>query len=530
MGLGAPWILKFNAPPKASNVRFPTQRRKVPIGYPFDIDASPVLSRGEQETLKSTTRNLLARLTTEGSAAMDTMNNDDLGELWMPTFTYWERFQLFWSSPVVIFTANGMVQCLALFLFTDWVIRTYKEDELQAFDQVFAVFFGASVTMEFMELFLTGLDYFTSFWNILDVGAASFYFLGLYLKIQCINDPGSCNNYLWTASLPIHRLNKSYYSACLSLLWARFLRIFAVNKAVGPLVIMVRKMGIDLLKFGLVWTVMWIAFAIAMNGSVDGNDSPYDCEHEMADYKCTSWWFFVRTFFQAMGEPMLVEHRTDASVITLVFLFIIMNVVLLNLLIAIMSNTYQDVQLQSNRKFLMDLYEVSEDYSRISLGMPLPFNVLFIIFDFLGFLQYSLDGTFKLLYPDLGPRERFQRHLSTNKTQLQERLELARHNEQHRRASQQGQVQKTYKMRGQEAYYQWRTDAFMENAKTRYIDRFNFGQDIKETYEAKVRRSVLEHVKRIQDRQEDNLKDVQGSLAREMEALAEKIRSGVVNI
>jgi DMSO/TMAO reductase YedYZ heme-binding membrane subunit len=63
---------------------------------------------------------------------------------------------------------------------------------------------------------------------------------------------------------------------------------------------------------------------------------------EPGDYvfaACTPMWFFWRTLLQGFGELFLEEMTNYISFIVLIFTFIVLNVVLLNLLIAIMSGT-----------------------------------------------------------------------------------------------------------------------------------------------------------------------------------------------
>lgn len=63
---------------------------------------------------------------------------------------------------------------------------------------------------------------------------------------------------------------------------------------------------------------------------------------EPGDYvfaACTPLWFFWRTLLQGFGELFLEDMTNGVSFFFLIMTFVMLNVVLLNLLIAIMSGT-----------------------------------------------------------------------------------------------------------------------------------------------------------------------------------------------
>eukprot|EP00287_Rhodomonas_sp_CCMP768_P001265 CAMPEP_0196751700 /NCGR_PEP_ID=MMETSP1091-20130531/84644_1 /TAXON_ID=302021 /ORGANISM="Rhodomonas sp., Strain CCMP768" /LENGTH=61 /DNA_ID=CAMNT_0042099529 /DNA_START=12 /DNA_END=193 /DNA_ORIENTATION=- len=47
---------------------------------------------------------IIKRIVHDPSASLSTTQ---LNELWDPTFTWWERWVLFWSAPAVLFLANS---------------------------------------------------------------------------------------------------------------------------------------------------------------------------------------------------------------------------------------------------------------------------------------------------------------------------------------------------------------------------------------------------------------------------------------
>ena len=65
---------------------------------------------------------------------------------------------------------------------------------------------------------------------------------------------------------------------------------------------------------------------------------------------------FQSTYLQGFGELFLEEMTNIVSFIILIVTFVILNVVLLNLLIAIMSGTYEEVSNNAKRQLMIEQY------------------------------------------------------------------------------------------------------------------------------------------------------------------------------
>ena len=147
-----PDLFKFLPPPKSEIVRMSTQIRKVPNGYPRSPLANETMARNyrmiiEDDTmedsdftnyelrfrvladlkmqsffnLRAWTRSsektrqiqrksvtLMQKVTKDRSFA-EKMSAEQLNELWEPTFSSYERYICFWSSPMVLFMADCLV-------------------------------------------------------------------------------------------------------------------------------------------------------------------------------------------------------------------------------------------------------------------------------------------------------------------------------------------------------------------------------------------------------------------------------------
>jgi len=136
----------------------------------------------------------------------------------------------------------------------------------------------------------------------------------------------------------------------------------------------------------------------------------------------------------------------DWAVLWMIVIFFIMNVVLMNLLIAIMSNTCKkygvslllllviekrnsecgetccaDEKVQEKVKLqsMLDLYSITMENSRYSTALPPPFNVIGLLYQLFKFWrQYP---HIKAFWPKSGRRKRFDQFLSRNKSDFKHR-------------------------------------------------------------------------------------------------------------
>ena len=67
-------------------------------------------------------------------------------------------------------------------------------------------------------------------------------------------------------------------------------------------------------------------------------------------------------------------------------LFVVVNIIALNLLIAIMSNTFAEVQAKAKKQWMKELYSIIEEHRVTALAFPSPLNLIFTIGSFFVFL------------------------------------------------------------------------------------------------------------------------------------------------
>lgn len=84
-----------------------------------DTDGIPALSK---------VANIVKRLLRDPRKAKD-MSPAEINTLWAPTWGWLDKFLLFWSTPVVLFLANSIIQMTLTTAFTWFLVNTYPSDD-----------------------------------------------------------------------------------------------------------------------------------------------------------------------------------------------------------------------------------------------------------------------------------------------------------------------------------------------------------------------------------------------------------------
>ena len=112
------------------------------------------------------------------------------------------------------------------------------------------------------------------------------------------------------------------YGLSASLRWLGALEFVVAHHELGQFVSSMYWMAGDLCFFSTVWGIVIFAFSTAMLGA--GITNPED---EQPMQKWGTWWF-LRTYFQSLGEEYMQEMTSDYSNVVLIFMLPIANVLL----------------------------------------------------------------------------------------------------------------------------------------------------------------------------------------------------------
>lgn len=182
------------------------------------------------------------------------------------------------------------------------------------------------------------------------------------------------------------------------LVWMRATRFFAYSKILGPKLYMVNAMVADILVFCALLILILIGYGVCAL-IIQMPWRSFD-DHTIAD-------IFFRPVFMVFGETFIdalqgesdcldpnggFKNCTQNSYFALVFLImylLICNILLVNLLIAMMSSTYERVAEESIQIWSLQNTELLEEF-RIKFPVPAPFNLLYNLFRFLRLIKNSL--------------------------------------------------------------------------------------------------------------------------------------------
>jgi hypothetical protein len=451
-GLLAPSFIEFRDPPTAEVLRPPGQIMPISQGY-----RSTKNSNGTNIDQVVTSETLFNNLQKAMSDGVKCISDDHMLELSDEQFrglvtskefhhanelSWYVKRNLFFLCPVTIFVMDAILQVsqnivLMVFLLHCDNFRT----QITWIEWTLAAMQTSNTICEVVQLLVDGWrTYFGSRWNWMRTMSFIFFWMGF---LEILNQPSTdirgtgcgvesgkslvdtfrshpSNRSLWSMFMVTsdqvtncnttrdrrekQNLEKprevgfadSYYAGALFFMWLRVLRLMSVNKNLGPLVIVMGRMGRDMCVFAAIWGVLLVAFSTALAGANDtGLTSPVDllCADSSDEVdaarlaggfmriRCWSSWWIVRTYYQAFGQPFFEDLTTDGSNMLAMLMWPIMNLMLVNLLIAIMNDTYADVKHHSKLEWMVEMLHLAKEYRSASR-----LNVMMLFYDIVMFM------------------------------------------------------------------------------------------------------------------------------------------------
>ncbi|KAI2666259.1 Transient receptor potential cation channel subfamily M member 5 [Labeo rohita] len=295
------------------------------------------------------------------------------------------RWRQFWFAPVTSFLGNVLMYFLFLFLFAYVLLVDFKPpppdgpapSELVLYFWVFTLvceeirqtfFIGSTTVVQRMKLYIQDI------WNKCDITALALFILGLL-----------CRMFPWT-----YNFGRAAMCVCYVVFTLRLIHIFAVHKQLGPKIIIVGKMVKDVFFFLFFLGVWLMAYGVANQALLYSYDSrpgwiirrvfyrPYmhiygqipldeiDADKRQ-ERECTD----NVTLIHQGAEPC---PQSDANWLVLILLsvyLLVTNILLVNLLIAMFSYTFNKVQEHSDVYWKFQRYNLIVEYhSRPCLSPP----------------------------------------------------------------------------------------------------------------------------------------------------------------
>ncbi|XP_077393579.1 transient receptor potential cation channel subfamily M member 2 [Festucalex cinctus] len=315
----------------------------------------------------------------------------------MKSLNCWSRLACLYRSPQVKFYWNIVSYFAFLFLFAVVLMMDFQTTPSPA-EILLYVWLFSVVSEEVRQLFYDpdgfGFHkkarlYIRELWNILDVLSIILFIIGLVFRLT---------TKLFYAGKII--LCIDFVVFCL-----RLMAIFSISRTLGPKIIIVRRMMMDMFFFMFLLSIWVVAYGVAKQGILIHNDDRLEWIFRGAVYEPYLIIFgnvptnvdyseFDLDSCSMNGSdplkpkcPVLNENLTPAfpewlTIIMLCVYLLFANILLLNLLIAIFNFTFQEVQDNTDRIWKFQRYELIKEYHSRPAAPP-PFIILSHLYIFI---------------------------------------------------------------------------------------------------------------------------------------------------
>ncbi|KAL0116996.1 hypothetical protein PUN28_010099 [Cardiocondyla obscurior] len=264
------------------------------------------------------------------------------------------------------------------------------------------------IASEIKSLWADGLlEYISDLWNIVDFIQNTFYVIWISLRVTAWwikeywsgLDPWYPRDQ-WHAFDPM-LLSEGAFAAGMIFSFLKLVHIFSVNPHLGPLQISLGRMIIDIIKFFFIYTLVLFAFGCGMNQLMwyYADLEKRKCYHEsdeLPDFDnqekaCSIWRRFANLFetsqslfWASFGMVDLmsfdltgIKSFTRFWALLMFGSYSVINViVLLNMLIAMMSNSYQIISERADTEWKFARSHLWMSYFEDGDTVPPPFNMI----------------------------------------------------------------------------------------------------------------------------------------------------------
>ncbi|XP_078359538.1 short transient receptor potential channel 5-like [Oculina patagonica] len=290
------------------------------------------------------------------------------------------------TTPFVLFMKDKLSQVVFIALHCRVCILASSVEPVIEEYLIF-IFFCGLVLSEYQQYKRSPNKYFKDMWNYIDVLTLVIYIVIVFLRVVTIARGGE----------PYHngllQVTNHLYGINTMLLALRFSSFLSLNAVVGPLQLALFRMFIDLLiiliqfgfvigAFSLAITKIYIAEMSYLipthNHTGDGAEYHSYCEH--GAFKCfskTSMHLIWSVFGLTSLDEMHSRTSSASNVALVLYLaFLILSVIMLiNMLVALLTNTYDNVKHNSEVEWKFSRAVIENQYRNLH-SIVVPFNLL----------------------------------------------------------------------------------------------------------------------------------------------------------
>ncbi|XP_075403894.1 short transient receptor potential channel 2-like [Tenrec ecaudatus] len=244
---------------------------------------------------------------------------------------------------------------------------------------------------ECKEVWIEGLrSYLLDWWNFLDVVILSLYLAAFALRLllaalahtHCWDAPnGTTCRYFTTAERSEWRtedpqfLAEVLFAVTSMLSFTRLAYILPAHESLGTLQISIGKMIDDMIRFMFILMIILTAFLCGLNNIY----VPYQETERLGNFNETFqflfWTMFGMEEHSVVDMPQFLVPEFVGRALYGIFT-IVMVIVLLNMLIAMITNSFQKIEDDADVEWKFARSKLYLSYFREGLTLPVPFNIL----------------------------------------------------------------------------------------------------------------------------------------------------------
>lgn len=311
-----------------------------------------------------------------------------------------QKILAFYTAPVITFITNVGFYVIFLIIFSYvllvefqnttsnmeyllyiWVFAILTEELRQMYFRSYVKAVRHQVHAEILAKYSSSIrikiaNYFTDIWNIVDIINILLFLIGITTRY-------------------FEQLDNARVVLCVNLIlfYFRVLHIFSVHKELGPKLVMIKKMVQDLIYFVAILFVFMVAYGIASQAILYPS-TPFSIELLKGVLKKPYFQMYGELFLSEIeGEecnessvPVTFEHNnglrkcpTEIGIkivpVMMGVYILLTNILLLNLLIAMFSNTFQKVQDNTDLHWHFQRFGLISEYDTRP-PLPPPFILL----------------------------------------------------------------------------------------------------------------------------------------------------------
>ncbi|XP_012827177.1 transient receptor potential cation channel subfamily M member 3 [Xenopus tropicalis] len=195
------------------------------------------------------------------------------------------------------------------------------------------------------------------YWNLADLVSILLFSIGMVLRLQ---------------EQPFSSYGRVIYCVNIIYWYIRLLDIFGVNKYLGPYVMMIGKMMIDMMYFVIIMLVVLMSFGVARQAILFPSEEPsWNLAKNI--FYMPYWMIYGEVFADQIDPPcgynvtgedgkiiQLPPCKTGAWIVPAIMAcyLLVANILLVNLLIAVFNNTFFEVKSISNQVWKFQRYQL----------------------------------------------------------------------------------------------------------------------------------------------------------------------------